>query len=136
MYDWFNNNLILIAPDMRFGPFEYFINENSPLYEAMNTFLYELDTGIVRLGAEDIPVKSLPEPLRALQEEVKEGTTVVIILEPDNERIILSRENGLLKAKKLFTYHQKMMVPKFALTCAKRRTVPNGSWILFQPSWS
>ncbi|NLW08685.1 MAG: AAA family ATPase [Firmicutes bacterium] len=107
VYDWFNNNLILIAPDMRFGPFEYFINENSPLYEAMNTFLYELDTGIVRLGAEDIPVKSLPEPLRALQEEVKEGTTVVIILEPDNERIILSRENGLLKAKKLFTYHQK-----------------------------
>lgn len=108
VYDWFNDNLILIAPDMRFSPFEYFIDEKSPLYEAMNIILYELDTGIMRLGAEDIPVNALPEPLKiALQEEIKEGTTVKIISVPDNERIIVSRKNGHLKAKKLVTYHQK-----------------------------
>ena len=50
VYDWFKDSLILIAPDARFGPFEYFINEKSPLYEAMNIFLYKFDTGIVRLG--------------------------------------------------------------------------------------
>ena len=103
VYDWFDDNLILVAPDARFGPFEYFIDENSPLYEAMNTLLYKLDTGIVRLGAEDIPVKLLLEP----PEEIEEGTTVRAISMEDNEHILVSRKNGLLKAKKLVTYHQK-----------------------------
>ena len=71
VYDWFDDNLILVAPDARFGPFEYFIDENSPLYEAMNTLLYKLDTGIVRLGAEDFPIKSLLDQFD--QQELKEG---------------------------------------------------------------
>lgn len=108
VYDWFDDNLILVAPDARFGPFEYFIDENSPLYEAMNTLLYKLDTGIVRLGAEDFPIKTLPDQLIIeLQQELKEGGIVRVILEENNERIIVSRENGLLKAEKLVTYHEK-----------------------------
>jgi AAA15 family ATPase/GTPase len=108
VYDWFKDSLILIAPDARFGPFEYFINEKSPLYEAMNIFLYKFDTGIVRLGTEDFPIKTLPDQLIIdLQQELKEGEIVGVISEENNERIIVSRENGLLKAKKLVTYHQK-----------------------------
>ena len=74
----------------------------------MNIFLYKFDTGIVRLGTEDFPIKTLPDQLIIdLQQELKEGEIVGVISEENNERIIVSRENGLLKAKKLVTYHQK-----------------------------
>jgi len=109
VYDWFKNTLVLIAPDMRFGPFEYFIDEHNPLYEAMNKILFQLDTGIARLGGEIIPLNSFPEPLKILlQEEVKEGMTVRVLSDEEkSERIVVSRKNGKLIAKKLVTYHLK-----------------------------
>ena len=54
IYDWFKNNLILIAPDSRFGPFEQFIQEDHPLYGTMNNMLPLLDTGIEYIGGENM----------------------------------------------------------------------------------
>lgn len=108
VYDWFNNRLELVAPDTRFEPFEQFLDESHPLYANMNSLLSQLDTGIAHLGSEDIPFENipLPGPLKTkLQEDVKEGMSVRILGEPINERFIVTRKGGELRAKKLITYH-------------------------------
>jgi uncharacterized protein len=107
VYDWFAVTLVMVAPDTRFDSFEQFIQTESPLYETMNAILPKLDTGICHLGGEDIPFDSirLPEPLKQkIREDVREGKAVRIVTEND-EKIIVSREEGELKAKKLYTYH-------------------------------
>ena len=108
VYDWFNSTLNLIAPDTRFGLFEQFLNEDSFL--KLNEMLRQLDTGITRLASEEIPFEnsSLPKSLKVkLQEEIKEGEPVLFLNEAMNERFIITRKNGELITKKLFTYHPK-----------------------------
>lgn len=110
IYDWFKDHLELVAPDSRFEPFERFVDEGHRLYATMNAMLPQLDTGIANLGGEMIPFENipLPEPLKAkLQEDVKEGVTVRLRAEPGNERYVVTRKNGELKAKKLVTYHPR-----------------------------
>ena len=108
VYDWFKNTLELIAPDSRFEPFEQFLNIEHPLYVNMNDLLPKLDTGIAHLGVEEISLDNvmLPESLKSkLQEELKEGATVRLLGDPINERLIISRQDGELKAKRMVTYH-------------------------------
>ncbi len=107
VYDWFENSLVLIGPDARFGPFEKFLEEGSSLFEIMNTKLSQLDTGISHLGSEDLPIEnvSLPADLKTqLQEKVKEDEAVHL-LTPVNERFVITRRNGKLVAKKLMAFH-------------------------------
>jgi uncharacterized protein len=108
VYDWFNHTLELIAPDSRFSAFEHFLDEAHPLYATMNAMLSQLDTGIAHLGGEEIPFDNVPLPNELkikLQEEVKEGMSAKVLSEPINERFIITRKDGELKAKKLITYH-------------------------------
>lgn len=110
VYDWFKDTLELVAPDSRFEPFEQFLDEGHALYATMNEKLSQLDTGIIRLGGENIPFENIPLPeilKTQLQEDVKEGMSVKIMAEPINERFVVTRKSGELIAKKLVTYHQK-----------------------------
>jgi AAA15 family ATPase/GTPase len=110
VYDWFKNTLELVSPDSRFGPFEQFLNEASPLYSTMNSMLAQLDTGIARLGGEEIPFENLPFPetlKTKLREDVKEGDTVRFLDSLTNERFLITREGSKLVAKKLVTFHSK-----------------------------
>lgn len=107
VYDWFKNTLVLIAPDSRFEPFEHFLNEGHPFYITMNDMISQLDTGIIHLGSEEIPFESinLPEFIKAKLLGVKEGDSVRLIAAPINERIIVTRKDGELIAKKLVAFH-------------------------------
>lgn len=110
VYDWFEDCLELVAPDSRFAPFEQFLDESNPLFSTMNEMLPLLDTGISHLGEEELPFDSipLPETLRQkLQEEVDEGMTVRVMGEPANERLLITRKDGKLVARKLVTFHAK-----------------------------
>ena len=110
VYDWFENTLVLVAPDSRFDLFEIFLDEGHPLYKAMNEMLPRLDTGISHLGSEEIPLEniSIPEPLKTeLQEDVKEGMAVRLLMEPQTNRIVVTRKDGELIAKRLVTFHPK-----------------------------
>jgi AAA15 family ATPase/GTPase len=111
IYNWFKNSLVLIAPDSRFEPFEQFIDEQHKMYEPINKMLEALDTGICHLSGEEIDFELLqvPEPIkRKLNQEIGEGITVRIHSSPKNERIIVKKENGKLKARKLFTFHKNL----------------------------
>lgn len=108
VFDWFRDTLDLVAPDSRFEPFEQFFNEEHLLYGKMAKALSELDTGITHLGGEKIPFDSIPMPdaLRVkLQDELNEGMTVRLRIEPGADRYVVTRKNGELIAKKLVTYH-------------------------------
>jgi len=108
IYDWFRDSLVMIAPDSRFEPFERFFQEAHPLYRHMNLALEHLDTGISHLGGEKVSFENLtlPEDLKMkLQEEIPEGVTVRLLLEPDHERFAVMRRNGELEARKLVSFH-------------------------------
>lgn len=105
VYDWFRDSLQLVAPDSRFEPFEKFLDEEDPLYSTMNEWLSHLDTGIVRLGGEDVPLENIPLPEALMQERLKEGETIRLWTEP---RYLVTRKVGKLVAQKLVTYHSKM----------------------------
>ena len=110
IYDWFKDTLELIAPDSRFELFEQFLAEDNPLYATMNEMLSQFDTGIARLGFDNISFENVPllKSIKTkLQEDVKEGMTVRLLVEPINERFIITRRNGELIAKKLAAYHQR-----------------------------
>ncbi len=107
VYDWFRDSLELVAPDARFEPFEQFLDERNPRFSTMNHLLRMLDTGIARLGGEDISFSSLPleEPMKAmLREAIKEGESVRLSTS-SNERFVIARRDGELSARKLVTYH-------------------------------
>jgi len=108
--DWFRNNLELVAPDSRFEPFEQFLDEEHPLYGTMNSMLPRLDTGIASLGGEDISFENAPIPeviKTKLQEDVKEGMTVRVLSEPNNDRFLVRRKGEDFFVKKLVTNHRK-----------------------------
>jgi len=110
VYNWFKNNLELVAPDSRFEPFEQFLDKNNPLYSTMNEMLPRLDTGIAHIDGLDIPIENIPIPdsvLTSLHEDVKEGKTVRLKNIPINESFVLTRKNGQLNAKALVAYHRK-----------------------------
>ena len=106
VYDWFKDTLNLVAPDSRFEPFDQFLDEEHPLYSAMNEMLQRLDTGIAHLGSEEVPFENIPFPgpiKTQLQEELEEGETVRSI----NPRFVITREDGELIAKKMVSFHPK-----------------------------
>lgn len=107
VYNWFSQTLVLVAPDTRFEAFEHFVTEGSQLYETMNAILPNLDTGICHLGGEEISMDSLPFP-EALKQKLKEDAHegVSIKINNDDEKIVITRKNGTLSVKKLYTYHQ------------------------------
>ena len=110
IYNWFRDTLELIAPDSRFSHFEQFLQEDSPLYKVMNATLSQFDTGIKHLGGKEMPFDNLPFPegIRTkLQEDIKDGDTVLVMASPMNERFTISRSDGQLITKKLVAFHQR-----------------------------
>lgn len=109
VFNWFRLNLVLVAPDSRFAQWEQFIDEKHLLFENMNNILNHLDTGIVRLGREEIPFDSLPIPEQVkleIKKNLKEKNTSARLI-TDDERFIVSMSNNGVVAKKLITYHKK-----------------------------
>lgn len=109
VYDWFRDALLLIAPDTRLGPFRMISAEKDDFYDSMSRTLPSLDTGIIRLGGEKIPLGNIdmPEEWEAmLQKELKEGMTFYVKEDQDNgDHIIITREDNRLIARKLVTFH-------------------------------
>lgn len=102
VYDWFRNTLDLISPNSGFNNYEHFLNEDDPLSAAINKELESLDTGIVKLGGEDIPSDDITALYgRQIGEYLKEGEAIK--LSGDH---MLIRKDGEMINKKLVTHHK------------------------------
>ena len=76
IFDWFRINLVLIHPDSQFKINELFFDEDHHMNRVMNLNLRQLDTGISRLAAEEIPIDSnllLSELMTEIRERVTEA---------------------------------------------------------------
>jgi hypothetical protein len=109
LYEWFRDSLLLIAPDSRFEFFEQFLKENSPYYEYMNQALASLDTGIVRIGGEEVPFDAIPLLTKELRDKIRESLgekkPVRIRLDPAGERYVIELNDDEIQARKLVSYH-------------------------------
>jgi len=108
VYSWFRNNLRLIAPDSRFAAFDLFIEKGSFINENVNKLLPALDTGIDRLGGEEIPFANLaiPDELRDdIRKETPDGGVIKLRIEPQNDCYLVRRNGNDFKARKLVTFH-------------------------------
>lgn len=109
VFDWFRNCLEMVAPDARFDVFDLYFDEQNALHGMLNDLLPQLDTGIVRLGSERIPIETLPvaESVKVrLHEDVREGMTVRVPSDASNDRFVVTRRGGELIARKLVTFHE------------------------------
>ena len=110
IYNWFKDNLRLVAPDTRFGSLEQLFDEKGSLYQNINQLLPQLDTGISRLSGDNVPFDSIQLPEQIKQDiisQLKEGVIAQIINEPVGERFLITKKGEKIKAKKLVTYHLK-----------------------------
>ena len=107
VFQWFDETLVLVAPDTRFESFEHLFTGVTPLYETMNSILPNLDTGIFSLEGEEVSLDSLLIP-DELKQKVKEDakSNMTIKLNDQDEKIIVTRDDGKLSVKKLYTYHK------------------------------
>lgn len=105
IYNWFKNTLVLISPDISFARSDQLINKEHHLHTSINNTLVQLDTGITRLGGEEVPMINVPLP-PDVANEILEGQSVMVKSMADRISIVVSRRNGDLKAEKLVTYHK------------------------------
>ncbi len=108
LYLWFRDVLVPIAPDSRFEPFDQFLQQDSPLYDFINDALGRMDTGVSKLGGEEIAFENLPAPadlLSKIKEDIGDNMTLRLRLDPTGDRFVISRKDGEITAKKLVSYH-------------------------------
>ena len=107
VWSWFKNNLILIGPESQFVRFERLGDDQDPLSSSVNEVLLRLDLGLRRIEGVEIPLDEVPltdeEKEKAL-ETVREKGGVRLSASP-TKRILLTDDNGKLKAQKLVACH-------------------------------
>ncbi len=108
VYRWFADSLALITPDSIYQRFGYLLDENHPMRGAVNEIIPQLDTGISRLGLEEVHFDSIPfeESFKNdLSEKIKEGGYIDARL--GNERFVFTRTGGEIVANKLVAFHPR-----------------------------
>lgn len=110
VYDWFDNTLQLITPNSRFINPRMFLEEKHPLNDAFNELLLQLDTGIVHLGSEEIPLDDFPRldsTKVQLEKDRDKYRKNRMIKGSNHQRFIISQKGGKMIVKKLISYHLK-----------------------------
>ena len=108
LYRWFRDVLVPIAPDSRFEPFDQFLKQNTPLAEYITDALMGMDTGISKLGGEEVNFDNLaapPEILQKIKKDLPDDMTFRLRLDPVGDRYVVTRKDGEIRAKKLVSYH-------------------------------
>ena len=107
IHAWFKDTLRIVTPDTRGGGVLFF-DEDHPLTMTLNEVLGDLDTGISRLGSEQVPSETIrvPEALESeVQEQLGEGRALLGEDEANNQ-FLMTRKDGELVVKKRVTVHR------------------------------
>lgn len=110
VHDWFKYSLGLVSPHTSHRFFEPFFDEENPFYITLNEMLSQLDTGISRLGGEDVPLDKLPFSARKkseILEKISINKTTHIVRMPPADQYVISCKDGDLIAKKLGGVHTR-----------------------------
>lgn len=107
IYNWFKDKLVLISPDASYARVDKLIDKDFHLYEVLNKTLDQLDTGITRLGTEEISVLNLNLP-KEISNKILEGQKIIVKSLDGKKRFFVTRINGQLKVDKLVAYHKSI----------------------------
>lgn len=108
VYNWFRDNLILIAPDSRFGLPGLISRRNERLEKYINENLFDFDTGIERLGSTEVSYKrsSFDESLiKAFEKELRGDEEQQFEFSTPLGRRLITIKDGNLKVEEPVTYH-------------------------------
>ena len=107
VYLWFVDTLTLIAPDSRFGPYETFVDRNSPLQQSGKDFFRDFDTGIYDLKGEEISLDRLPvdENFKRSLENLQPGVVARIEISVDKYFVQRDPDDGITVKKLVTTHH-------------------------------
>ena len=108
IYEWFDEYLELIAPDSRFAPFAFFSESGNHVLRNMSEIISPLDTGISRLGTEEVPLENiLPTQLvDVIKEELRHDRGLMVVENQYDRYVVFRTDQGLI-GKKLVAFHRK-----------------------------
>jgi len=105
-FDWFANDLQLIAPTATYNAFQEYIANTK-----MAEILGRLDTGVVDIGGSDVALSDLHLPSEIADQLPKdlraEGSTATLEDDSGLRYVVSNRSGGGLSVKELVTHHQK-----------------------------
>ena len=107
VFNWFRHQLEIIDPGSSFIPVEQFVSQNSPLGSHIAQALSDLDTGIVDIQFREEPFSTAalhPAEIQNLENNLKEG--MLFRFRQGKELLILSREGGELKMRRIVSVHR------------------------------
>ncbi|MBR4171679.1 MAG: ATP-binding protein [Kiritimatiellae bacterium] len=107
VFNWFRDQLEIIEPGSSFIPVEQFVSHNSPLGPHIAKALSDLDTGIVGIEFREEPFSTAalhPAEVQNLENNLKEG--MLVRFRQGKELLILSREGGELKMRRIVSVHR------------------------------
>jgi len=112
LYDWFRSNLTLISPDTGARLSRLFSVQSKPAVSFINERLRSLDTGIHRLGGQEVPVDAIPgfEKMKAdIDKSLKDQEALYMKLRGPDEDLFfeVKRTHGQLTASRLTACHAK-----------------------------
>lgn len=99
IYKWFSKDLKLIAPESRFGNLADLLDKKLGFYQQVNKMLGELDTGISRLGSEDVEDEIIKNML-------EKGFRSPELIGGLGERYFRNSESESDSLKKLVLFHK------------------------------
>ncbi len=107
IYEWFAHQLHVVKPDSRLVSTENTLERACSLHEWIDDRIRLLDTGIVRIDGEDVPVEQIPQSESSnFPNRVADDGTVQVVVSPTKQRYVISKTDGQLNVKKLVAYHR------------------------------
>ncbi len=111
IYNWFLKTLVLISSDTRFRSIAYFIDKSNLTDDASQRLIDHFDTGVVKIGTENIPLKDVPLPEK-LKDNLKERLSMaddsVFSATINRESFLCSQTEEGISFKKMVTYHSSV----------------------------
>lgn len=107
VYRWFAHTLRPVMPGLRPGWRQPFLDEGHPLYEQANQILTGLDTGISRLGSEEIRIEESSDGSRFPRRWAREYQHALIDSGRIGESRISPDKDAAFVEKRLVAYHER-----------------------------
>jgi abortive phage resistance protein-like protein len=111
VYDWFNDYLVIIRPDMRVRALAYGLYIDNEMMSFANEFISNLNLGITEISIEDKKIEesifSQNETIGELIDNLKKDTNEMssIINRETGEEVILLNQDGDIHTKRVITIH-------------------------------
>jgi uncharacterized protein len=104
IFSWFNKSLLIISPDVSFSWLNTTVPKEDPFHEKISNILSSLDTGIQRLGKEEIDFDKIPFG-NSFKELIIKDMSENKTSEIKDKNLFISKINGRIKAERIITHH-------------------------------